>query len=269
MSGSRMASSASKSPPRVAARKASTTSRWRLTSTEDTSAPRTRRRARLASWRAASGERPTISPISVKGTSKMSCKHEGDPLGRAQSLEHDQQRRPDRIGQQHLVLGASLVGTVRAWFGRVHPHGVFSARLAGAQRVQAHPGHHGGEPPADVLDAARVRAAETQPGLLYGVVGRARRAEHAVGDRPQVPPVGLEPFGHPVVLGHGSVSLVVGHHKSDGSDPPRCDRAGPNGLRGPDRGSQWPRTSRSHSLASPTSYYGRDTPGRCDPRHQE
>ena len=35
--------------------------------------PRTRRRARLASWRAASGLRPEISPISLKGTPNMSC----------------------------------------------------------------------------------------------------------------------------------------------------------------------------------------------------
>ncbi len=49
-SGSSTATSASKSPPRAAARKASTTSRWRVRSASgEVAAPRTRRRARLAS----------------------------------------------------------------------------------------------------------------------------------------------------------------------------------------------------------------------------
>src|SRR5207302_1545021 len=53
-SGSSTETSASKSPPRAAARKAPTTSRWRAMSGA-AAAPRTRRRARLASCRAAAG----------------------------------------------------------------------------------------------------------------------------------------------------------------------------------------------------------------------
>src|SRR5215216_183922 len=64
-SGSSTARSASKSPSREAARKASTTSRWRLRSASvAASAPRTRRRARLASIFAAFGERSTMRAIS-------------------------------------------------------------------------------------------------------------------------------------------------------------------------------------------------------------
>ena len=49
---------------------------------------------------------------------------------------------------------------------------------------------------------ARVGAAEPQPGLLHGVVGLAERAEHPVGDRPQVAAVLLEALGE-LVLVHG------------------------------------------------------------------
>ena len=52
---------------------ASTTSRWAARPTSGSGAwPRTRRRARLASWRAASGERSTIGAISSNGTPNMS-----------------------------------------------------------------------------------------------------------------------------------------------------------------------------------------------------
>src|SRR5438128_2307242 len=59
-SGSRTASNPSKSPERAAARNASTTDRWRARSASGFGATRcTRRRARLASWRVASGVRLT------------------------------------------------------------------------------------------------------------------------------------------------------------------------------------------------------------------
>ena len=71
-SGSSTASSAPKSPPREAARKASTTARSRVTSGLGADDPRTRRRARLASCRAAVGERSTMGAISSNGRSNMS-----------------------------------------------------------------------------------------------------------------------------------------------------------------------------------------------------
>ena len=62
------------SPPREAARKASTTFLWGVRSTsESVAAPCTRRRARLASCLVAVGERPTTGAISSKGTAKRSC----------------------------------------------------------------------------------------------------------------------------------------------------------------------------------------------------
>ena len=53
---------------------APTTSRWRPRSGSGTvSSASTRRRARLASWRVAAGERSTIGAMSSKGTANMSC----------------------------------------------------------------------------------------------------------------------------------------------------------------------------------------------------
>ena len=75
-SGSRTATRASRSPWCAAAKKASTTARWRAISGSGarTSAPRTRRRARLASCLAVAGVRPTMGAISSKGRSNMSCR---------------------------------------------------------------------------------------------------------------------------------------------------------------------------------------------------
>jgi predicted enzyme related to lactoylglutathione lyase len=76
MSGSSIASRASKSPSREAARKAATTSRCRETSGRIGSpgpACWIRRRARLASCRVAVGESSTIGAISSNGTANMSC----------------------------------------------------------------------------------------------------------------------------------------------------------------------------------------------------
>ena len=46
------------------------------------------------------------------------------------------------------------------------------------------------------------QAAEVEPGLLYGVVRLGERAEHPVGHRSQVAPVGLELLRQPFVFVH-------------------------------------------------------------------
>ena len=73
-SGSSTANSRSKSPSRAAARNASTTAHWPSRSVSGTGAPRTRRRARLASCRAAAVDRPTIGAISSNGNANTSCR---------------------------------------------------------------------------------------------------------------------------------------------------------------------------------------------------
>ena len=73
-SGSSTDSSPCRSPPRAAPRKASITLRCPFsTGSGAAGRPCTRRRARLASWRVASGDRPTMEAISSKLRSNMSC----------------------------------------------------------------------------------------------------------------------------------------------------------------------------------------------------
>jgi hypothetical protein len=60
----------------------------------------------------------------------------------------------------------------------------------------------GGQPGAEVLDLARIGAAEPQPGVLDGVVSLAERAEHPVGDRAQMRSLLLELLGEPLLLIH-------------------------------------------------------------------
>ena len=72
--GSSTSSSFVASPKRSAARNFSTRECcWASSSSGRVETPRTRRRARLASCRAASGERPVIRAISSNGKSKRSC----------------------------------------------------------------------------------------------------------------------------------------------------------------------------------------------------
>jgi hypothetical protein len=70
------------------------------------------------------------------------------------------------------------------------------------------PGHDRGQPAAQVLHPVGAGSAEPQPGFLHGIVRLARRAEHSVGDGPQMGPVLLEPFGQPVGFVHRSHSSV-------------------------------------------------------------
>ena len=175
-------------------------------------APWTRRRARLASCRAASGERSTIGAISSKGTANMSCSTNASRSAGVERLQHDEQREPDRVGQQRLVLGVGAVGAVDDRLGHVDAQRLLAPRVARAQHVQADARDDGRQPAAEVLDVARVGAAEPQPGLLDGVVGLAERAEHPVGHRPQVGPVRLEPLRQPVALVHRSHSSVASGH---------------------------------------------------------
>jgi hypothetical protein len=86
-SGSSRASSAWKSPSREAARNASTTARCRPRSAPgpDGARPWTRRRARLASCRAAATDRPTSGAISSKGTANRSWSTKATRSGRPPS----------------------------------------------------------------------------------------------------------------------------------------------------------------------------------------
>ena len=110
-SGSSTASSAVEvAVARRAARKASTTCRWR---------PGRRRARRRALDPAAgpAGQLPGRGRGAVQDRGDLLerhgehvVQHERQPLGRGQRVQHHQQRQPDRVGQQRLVLGVAAVG---------------------------------------------------------------------------------------------------------------------------------------------------------------
>jgi hypothetical protein len=127
---------------------------------------------------------------------------EGQPFGRGQRLEHDQEREADRVGEQRLVLGIGAVGGVDDRVGNMHLERLLASRSARTEHVQRHPGDDRRQPGAEVLDLARVGSAEPQPGVLDGVVGLRERAEHAVGDRAEMRPLLLELPGEPFLLIH-------------------------------------------------------------------
>ena len=72
------------------------------------------------------------------------------------------------------------------------------------QDVQTDASNDRGQPAAKVFDIAGSGAADPEPGVLDGVVGLDKRAEHPVGHRSQMGPVLLEAVGQPLVLVHRS-----------------------------------------------------------------
>jgi hypothetical protein len=139
----------------------------------------------------------------------MSCSTNATRSAGAQRLEHHQQREPNRVGQQRLVLGVGAVRAADDRVGHVYVQRRLAARLPRTQHVQGHPCHHCGQPPGKVLDARGIGAADAQPGLLNGVVRLAHRAEHPVRDGTKARPVLHEAFGQPVLPVHGSRSFLA------------------------------------------------------------
>ena len=115
---------------------------------------------------------------------------EGQPLGGGERLEHDQQREPDRVGEQRLVLRVDGVGAVDQRVGEAH---VLQRRLAlgaaRAQHVQRHARDDRRQPAAEVLDlvgvgavagAATPPARRRRPRCENPACGRRRPAGGAV-----------------------------------------------------------------------------------------
>jgi hypothetical protein len=123
--------------------------------------------------------------------------HEGEPFGRVEGVEHDQQGQPDGVGQHRLALGI-VVGFERA--GRLQRR--LRARTPRAQHVQADAADDGGQPGGQVVDVVGVGPAQPQPRLLHGVVGLGSRAEHPVRHRREPGPVGLEALGENFLISH-------------------------------------------------------------------
>ena len=133
--------------------------------------------------------------------------HEGHAFGRRERVEDDEHREPDRIAEQRLLLG---IGSRLRAHDRIGDVG-FERRLAPglprSEHVQGDPSDDSRQPGTQVVDVARVRAAQPDPRLLDGVVGLGQRAEHPVGDAPQVRAVRLEALGEPVLVVHVVIFL--------------------------------------------------------------
>jgi hypothetical protein len=130
---------------------------------------------------------------------------EREPLGRRQPLQHDQQRQPDGVGEERLLLGVGPVLPTDDRLGHVHVERLLATRLARAEHVERDPRHDRRQPAGQVVDSPGVGAAQAQPRLLQRVVGLAHRAEHPVGHRSQAGPVVLELLCQPVAFVHGHI----------------------------------------------------------------
>jgi hypothetical protein len=137
-----------------------------------------------------------------EGDGEHVVQDEGESFGGGERLEHDQERQADRVGEQCLVLGVGALGGVddRVWDARVQ--GLLAAGLARAEHVQRDARDDRGQPRAEVLDLARLGAAETQPRVLDRVVGLGERAEHPVRDHTEMRSLLLELAGEPFLLIH-------------------------------------------------------------------
>ena len=180
---------------------ASTTSRCRVSRSSRTAgAPRTRRRARLASCRAAAGVRPTIAAISSNGKSNMSCSTKASRSAGSSVSSTTSSASPTEsascASSSGFVAGSIAAAVSSAGFSVER---FLAARLAGAQHVEAHARDHRREPSAEVVDVVGFGAREPQPCLLHRVLGLAERAQHPVGHTPQVSAMGLESLRQPVV----------------------------------------------------------------------
>ena len=174
-SGSSKASSASKSPPRAAARNASTTARRLAWFASGAGRVLAGRRPRLASWRAASAERPTIGCDLVERHGEHVVQDEREPLGRRERLEHDEQReaRPSRRAPPPAP-GRCVVSGVTTGVGTCVPCGSSRRALRVAQHVERHAGRRPLSATPLGSRAAGVGAAQPQPGFLHGVVRLVR-----------------------------------------------------------------------------------------------
>jgi hypothetical protein len=147
--------------------------------------------------------------------------HKRETLGRCQRVEHDEQREADRVRQQRLILRRADL-----WVRQVGAELLLAPGTAGAQDVEADAGDDGGEPGAEVLNVARARPADAQPGVLDGVVGLGEGTEHPVGHGAQMGAALLEAVGQPVLLIHRSHSSVGACHRDRPAGYIGCD-AGP------------------------------------------
>ena len=158
-------------------------------------APRTRRRARLASCRAAAGSGPRSARS--RRTAPRTCRAARTRAARrGQRLEHDQQREPTESASSASCSGSMPSSRLRsARAGRAER--LLAPRRARAQHVQRHARHHRRQPAAQVLDVVVSERLSRSHASWTASSASLTRAEHPVGDRPQVRAVGLEAVRQP------------------------------------------------------------------------
>ena len=144
----------------------------------------------------------------LEGHPKHIVQHERESFRRLQFLENDEERQTDRVGEHTIRFGSFGPASERADdrirhmnFKRILP-----ARGARAQHVEAHPRNDRPQPSPQVFHTAHVRAAQSDPGFLHGVLGLADGAKHAIGDRPDVSSVLFESLRQ--ALGRGHVAFL-------------------------------------------------------------
>ena len=92
----------------------------------------TRRRARLASWLGAPGERPDDRRDLVKRHVEQLVQYKSKPFRQAAAFEHDKQRQADRVGENRFLLGVdALAGHDRV--GNMLAERLFAAGFARPQ----------------------------------------------------------------------------------------------------------------------------------------
>ena len=82
------------------------------------------------------------------------------------------------------------------------PSPVSPAAIPGRSGGPANARDNRRQPSPEILDGARVRAAQSEPSFLHGVVRFSQRAEHPLRHRSQMAPVLLKPFRQPLMFDH-------------------------------------------------------------------
>ncbi len=97
--------------------------------------------------------------------------HEGEPFGGPQRVEYDEQGHAHGVGEHRLLFGVPAARRTDDGIGDpcvdVDVEGLLALSFARAEQVQTDPGDDRGQPSGEVLDAARVGAADARPGLPW------------------------------------------------------------------------------------------------------
>jgi hypothetical protein len=158
----------------------------------------------------------------LEGDGEHVVENEGQTLGWRQTIEHDEECETDRIGQESLLLRVGSGLPWRGGFGLVIGETLFAAGLTRPQHIETDAGDDGGQPSTEIGDGSGIGTAEAEPRFLNGVIGLAKRSEHAVGDGSEVIAILFKSFGQPSgfvhffhLIGPRSHSCIAIRHGSD------------------------------------------------------